>query len=436
MVKNNILSEIGKRKTQVVIALGLIGFISIFFYINYESAKRAEIEKIYEEKVNKLLFKKTLTRNVNFIKNEWPEKLEVNGSIYEISYTFNKKLTSYIKRLLRRYNTDYSSVVVIDNKSGKILSAIDYSGITKEFGSSVTFSTTHPAASLFKVVTAATLYSSKKVNLNSKFTYRGKGTTLYKYQLKEKKSRWKNSITFKKAFAYSNNVIFGKAAQKYLNPQSLSSMARLFGFNREIMSDLLIGKSVFLTPDGKYNIAEKASGFNRTTLIGPVHGAVLSLIVANKGILKLPKVVGSVVNVETRKEINIDENDEKVLDRSSAEMLHDSMVEVIKRGSARKQFYRINRRIKKEIVIGGKTGRISGGFPYGMRDWFSGFSYLKSNNEGISICVMNINGDKWYVRSGYLAKKIIEYYFKNILVNNKSKNQKIAQNISKIKGES
>jgi len=73
------------------------------------------------------------------------------------------------------------------------------------------------------------------------------------------------------------------------------------------------------------------------------------------------------------------------------------------------------RRIKN-IDVAGKTGSITGGIPFGKRDWF--VSYAKPNDKtgdnGISVCVMIVNVKKWYIKSTYLAKKIIQYYYDDL----------------------
>ena len=73
--------------------------------------------------------------------------------------------------------------------------------------------------------------------------------------------------------------------------------------------------------------------------------------------------------------------------------------------------------MKKKLIIGGKTGSITGGVPNGKRDWLTVFAMPKNPlyGKGISVAVMNINVKKWYVRSTFLAKKVIEFYYKKIL---------------------
>jgi hypothetical protein len=68
------------------------------------------------------------------------------------------------------------------------------------------------------------------------------------------------------------------------------------------------------------------------------------------------------------------------------------------------------------LDIGGKTGSITGGTPFGKRDWFSAFAIPRDleRGKGISISVMNVNVKRWHVKSTMLAKNIIEYYYNTV----------------------
>ena len=91
------------------------------------------------------------------------------------------------------------------------------------------------------------------------------------------------------------------------------------------------------------------------------------------------------------------------------------MEATVKKGTARKHFRTLKRKLRNELEIGGKTGSITGGLPYGKRDWFSAFAIPKDKKkEAISICVMIINFEKWYVRSARLSQDIIQYYYTKV----------------------
>ena len=77
-------------------------------------------------------------------------------------------------------------------------------------------------------------------------------------------------------------------------------------------------------------------------------------------------------------------------------------------------FYTLRRKWREKLSLGAKTGSITGGVPYGKRDWV--VVYAKPNDENlpsISVAVMIVNVKKWYIKSTVLAKKIIEYYYKD-----------------------
>ena len=183
------------------------------------------------------------------------------------------------------------------------------------------------------------------------------------------------------------------------------------------MDDLDLSVSVFQMPKSQYNLAELATGFNKKTQMSPVHGALLASIVANNGILKRPKVISGVYDSKSgRKFFKSSAKGKRVLEEEVSTELSELMEMTVNKGTARGSFRSVSKLLKRNLHLGGKTGSISGGLPFGKRDWFTVFAVPKdpSLGKGISICVMNINVKKWYVRSSFLAKKIMEYYYKKI----------------------
>ncbi len=355
--------------------------------------------------------------NEDFFSKNYPTNVNLETKKYNVEYTINKDLEKGVRRYLRRYRSDYASVVVIDNNTGKILTAIDYTKGTKKFGTGLSFSSTNPAASIFKVITAADMLEKKTLSKESMFSYSGKGSTLYKYQLKNKKNRWTRTIPFKKAFARSNNVIFGKAAQKNTTAKSIRLTANKFGFNTDLFSMLDVGESQVFTANTNYALAELASGFNKATMISPTHGAIIASVIANGGVLKNPKLVTKVIDKEHERILWRPQSLEKrVISSESAKELSSMMKLTVKSGTARSAFRPWKMRRIKNIEVAGKTGSITGGVPYGKRDWFVSFAKRKGQEEdsGISVCIMIVNVKKWYVKSTFLAKKIIQYYYDDL----------------------
>lgn len=389
----------------------ILGLISNTAFGGFNFYKDFSVRSIDKDRLSS-------TITTEFFKNlEAPEEIEFDEYNLKVDYTFNKKLTNYIKKRLRYYRSDYASVVVIDNNTGQILSAIDYTRKNRTFGKDMTYASTHPAASVFKIITASNLIENTEVSKDTLFSYNGKSTTLYKYQLKNKKNRWTRRIPFSKAFAYSNNVVFGKAAINKSSYESLTNTANKFGFNAPITQIVSTGQSSLFMDKDKYGLAEMASGFNKKTLISPVHGAVIGSVIANDGIFRRPYIVEKIEDERTGRVVwTPDTEMRRVLSTETVQQMKDMMRLTVKRGTARGAFRPWKIRKIKEVEIGGKTGSITGGIPYGKRDWFVSYAMPgdDENDKGISVSVMIVNVKKWYVKSTVLAKDVIQYYYSRV----------------------
>lgn len=348
----------------------------------------------------------------------WSEQLDYDSTKYNVQYTFNNELEDFVKKQLALYRSDYTSVVVMDNETGHVLAAVDYARNKNVFGRDLAFTNSHPAASIFKVITAADLLENTHIKTDTEFSFTGRSTTLYRHQLKDPggRQRWIRTIDLEKAFASSNNVIFGRTAIENLTPAGLKKMAEKFGFNKRLVEGINLTPSVFNMASDQYNLAEFSSGLNDKTLMSPVHGAVIASVVANGGVFRYPVVIKSLESISDKKTIYPPlKKDEVVLTPRTAEDMRTLFMATITDGTARASFRR-SKYLLDKLEIGGKTGSLTGGEPFGKRDWF--VSYAKSiedkNDKGISICIMIVNQKKWYVKSSLVAKNIMEYYYSNL----------------------
>lgn len=340
----------------------------------------------------------------------------VNDRNFNIEYTIDEKLNNFVKSRLKYYRPDMIAVVVLENDTGKILSSVGFERATMSFNDYLPFSGTHPSASIFKIVTTAELLRDGDVQPDSEFVFRGKGTTLYKSQLAERKDkRWTRTTNFEKAFAMSNNVVFGKAAIENTTPIELTQMAEKLGFNQELMREVSLSKSHYIMPEPGYNLAESASGFNSETQISPVHCAVLSSVIANDGELVYPRLVERISDTTSNSVFTNTIRKKTVINKDVSQEIKTLMSATVEKGTARRKFRKINKKIGDKLEIGGKTGSITGGLPFGKRDWFTSYAIPRDQSgNGISLCVMNINFKKWYVKSAQIAEEIIQYYYKDI----------------------
>lgn len=407
--------NITKKITIISICTFLVSSLGWFSY--KKNLERVEQNKIEEKQLILSVVKNSLDEYFHH-GGEKPQLVRVNGRDYQLEYSTNNDLENHVKKLISRYRSAHIAVVVLDNETGNILLSMGHSRNSDEFGPVLPFTSTHPAASLFKIITAADLLENTPVTEDSRFKFHGRGTTLYKNQLKVTNSRWARYQSLEKAFAFSNNVVFGKAAINQSTAESLMRTAFNFGFNRDLMEEVNLSRSIVEMPENQYNFAELASGFNRDTRISPIHGAAIAATVANHGEFVTPRFLKKIIDLETGEVVW---SGYKLRNESisveSATALKQMMELTVSQGTARGSFRRFDRKIRKLVTVGGKTGTITGGIPEGKRDWFTSFAVPNDTaaGKGISVCVMIVNDNKWYVKSAYMAKEIIEYYYKKIL---------------------
>lgn len=393
------------------------GFFNVFEDKSSSDLNAAELEASSSIKP----MNEDLRSKVNEVFSEaknWPQSFDYKNKKVRVEYNFNNDLEEHIKKLLRRYGSDYSTVVVMDNETGKVLTAVGYEGRSKRFNTNLVLTSTHPSASLIKMVTAAELMENTKVKKETNFEYRGKSTTLFRYQLNSaKKNKWDRLQTFERAFAVSNNVIFGKAAIEHIPSSNLVKMAENFGFNQSLVYEMDFLQSKIGYANDDYHLAEIASGFNTETVISPIHAVHMAGITANHGIAINPKIIARLVDDESGDILWENATSSKrVLSSEASKEMQEMMLSTVKEGTARKSFRKLRRSYVNSLEIGGKTGSITGGKPFGKRDWFSAYAVPSDidKGKGISISIMNVNVKKWYVKSTHLAKEIIEFYYGNI----------------------
>ncbi len=407
------------RKAFLLLGMSLLGTLPAWGNLNFikdntlfqspatiPAQVKAEEPQVNEE------WSKILSKH-----QSWIEQIDYDSSRYNVHYTFNDELEDFIKKQLGLYRSDYTSVVVLDNETGNVLAAVDYAREKNVYGRDLAFSNSHPAASIFKVITASDLLENTHIKTDTEFHFTGRSTTLYRHQLKNPSNqRWVRRLDLQKAFATSNNVIFGRTAIENLTPAGLKRMAEKYGFNKKLVEGINLPPSVFNMAQDQYNLAEFSSGLNTSTQMSPVHGAVIASVVANGGVLKYPIVIKSLEGINDKKVIYPPlKKDEPVLTPQSSEDMRTLFMSTITEGTARSSFRR-SQYLLSRLEIGGKTGSITGGEPYGKRDWF--VSYAKSledkNDKGISICVMIVNRKRWYIKSPLLAKNVMEFYYSNV----------------------
>ena len=347
------------------------------------------------------------------------DPLELNDRIvhknesgrFTIKTTINKKLQNYITRLQNRSRTLQSAVVVLSPYDGRVIAMAGYdaNGGTKHLN----LKADYPAASLFKIVSAAAALEAAGFTPDKMLYFRGRRHTLYKNQLKQSKGRYSTQTTFRKAFALSNNSVFGKLGIFDLGHDVLNGYAEKFFFNKRITFDLPLEMSTIEVPTDDFGLAEIASGFNKRTLISPLHAALLTAVAVNGGEMPIPWLVetvrddtGSILYTTEPGVLN------SAISNQTASNLKALMQDAVRYGTSRKAFRRLRRKkLFKKFELGAKTGTINDKMDRFKYDWLAAFALAPNGTSGICVGILGVHGKILGTRSTELGRAIIDYYF-------------------------
>ncbi len=329
-----------------------------------------------------------------------------------VESTIAPDLQHYLRKQLDRRTSRYIAIVVLDPHSGRVLALVDYA--RDGFPSPPSLSNRFPAASLFKIVTAAAALEKCGYTSSTPLAYNGASHTLYKSQLKNVSNRYTRHTTLERAFAGSVNPIFGKIGRHCLGPKKLRLYADRFGFDQAIAFELDLPPSSTRIAEEPYQWAEIASGFNQETVISPLHGAVLAAVAPAEGRLVEPAIVERVVDEEGRLLYRPGAGTSKTaVAPATARELTRMMRRTISHGTARKIFRRRDRdKVLSRLTIGGKTGSIDTPDHKARYDWFVGFADGPDPGDAIAVSVLVAHEKYIGRRAGEYARRAVREYFR------------------------
>ena len=328
-----------------------------------------------------------------------------------IQYTIDSSLQNATAAVLEHYRPDYGVFVAIDPESGHLLAIASHQREgTPEHN--LALRAGYPAASVFKIITAAAAVDLGKVQADTVLPFNGKETSLYrKNVLHHKNNQWTRHFTLKKSFAKSVNTVFARMGIELVTREHLLAYAERFGFNQSLGSDFILDNSTFqLTRDDPWLIAKTAAGYTRETTLNPIHGAVIAATIANGGYRVRPTLVDALIEdhgiilYETPPTTRI-----RVLASKTTDQLQEMMETTVRLGSAKSSFKNFFRGDYSEVRVGGKTGTLTGLNPPGRYDWFVGYAHR--GEKKLAFASLCINREYWHVKSAYVARKAIEHYF-------------------------
>ena len=348
--------------------------------------------------------------------NEFPSHIKFKQSQWgSINYTFDHDLHDFLGRLYKKHKPDYACFVAMDAETGALLSVSSFIKEQEEWPN-LAMLAEYPAASVFKIITAAAGIDSGLITPQTVIPYNGKSTSLYKRQVfNHKDGKYTRRPSLKRAFAKSINPVFGQIGVYKLGEQGIRNYAQQFGFDNEIQTDFSLTPSqVRLSLDNEWALAEAGSGFTKDITLSPIHAAQIAATIVNDGVAVTPFMVSSVDNLQGNEIYRAPvQEGNRIIDQVSAEHLQTLMHATTRIGSARATFRDANRyKVFNGLSYGGKTGSLTGFAPKGRHDWFVG--YGEKEGRKVAYASLIINKEKWVIRSAYVARQFLQYYFKNL----------------------
>jgi cell division protein FtsI/penicillin-binding protein 2 len=327
---------------------------------------------------------------------------------YRFVYTVDPALQTSVNEILRSRRPLLGTFVAIEPKTGKILALIDYARGNPEY-TGIWQRATYPAASIFKLITAAGALEKGLLSYDSPVFF---GGNLYRLapQKINKTSKWERQTNFDEALGKSNNVVFGRVASKLMGPQTLREYSEAFGFNHPIQFDFPLDMSRASIPEGPYELARCGAGFGEVTL-NPLHAAMIVAAIANSGVMMRPYLIKEIIDQDGEK---VYQAKAEVLAQpirsKTAQDLSRMMLRTVEDGTASKIFHRYGKNLLKKMSICGKTGSRSGDTPPGLYDWFVGFA--PGDTPQIAFAAMVVNQNRSKVKGAFVAQEALKTFFR------------------------
>ena len=310
-----------------------------------------------------------------------------------VQLTVDAKLQAYIASV---FPQGYSGAVCVTNyKTGEILAMVsmpNYDPMNASGGEEGVIDTAYlnrclqgmyTPGSIFKIVTLASALDYDPYVLNQAFTcsgtwaYEGGDVVCMSGRTQH------GDINLKSAFTRSCNVTFGKLAYQ-LGIQRLSETAEKFGFNENFkFGDFVVYNSSFPTSVSNMNELVWAGIGQGEVLVTPLHMAMISGAVANKGEMMQPYLVK---NITTALGQNVKTGTPSVYRRvmyeETAYTIAEYMYETVKSGTASKAAIR-------GLTVCGKTGsaETSNDKQKETNAWYTGFIYDEKYPFAISVVI-------------------------------------------------
>lgn len=316
-----------------------------------------------------------------------------------VEYTLDAELTREVFRVLRQGRVALGHVILLDPISGRVLA---YASTDTD-----TFppTSTYPAASLVKVITAAAALDASPETASIPCRFSGSPYKLTRSRLDP--PRVGNTVSLRKALATSNNQCFAQIAVHALGGEALVGAIARFGWLSSPAPAHAAG-SVESAED-RLDLGRLGCGLAGCR-ITPLHAAQLASALVD-GELVTPRWIERVVDAEGRElPLPAARAPRRVMSPELAETLREMLVDTTTRGTAISAF-RDRRRhpLLGEVRVAGKTGSLKGRDPTGRYEWFVGVA--PADAPRLAVATLLVQGDLYWRTASQIAAEVLRRAF-------------------------
>lgn len=312
------------------------------------------------------------------------------------------------------------AVVVTEVKTGKILAMVSkpdfdpnqirtiWNDLIADTGSSVLVNRAtqglYPPGSTFKIVTALEYirentadYDQYQFNCTGSYTHSGRRISCYH-------GTSHGNVDFFSSFAKSCNASFANIGMS-LDRSSFAATLEDLLFNQSLPLNFSYSRSTLSVAEDTSDaeMMQVAIGQGKTQ-ITPIHLNMITMAIANQGVLMKPYVMDRVANDKgtTIKSFQ-PEAYGQLISPEEADILTQMMTEVVQTGTAKKL-------ISDSYTAAGKTGSAEYNDTKGdSHAWFTGFAPAQEPEIAVTIIVEGAGSGSEYAVP--IAKKIMDAYF-------------------------
>jgi cell division protein FtsI/penicillin-binding protein 2 len=328
-----------------------------------------------------------------------------------IHLTLDPRLQRLTDHVLADHQTPYAAAVVLSVDSGRVLALAGRSTVEPErTAAELTLQPWAPAASVFKLVTAAALVEAG-VKPAQRVCYHGGVHSVEADNLSPQRQLDHTCRTLAYGLARSQNAILARLAHEHLDADGLDKTARAFGFGAALPFDLPVIPSELDVPrTDPLAFARVASGFWQSTL-SPLHGAWLAATLARGGEAPPLRLVDRVVDRAGNTLEPEVPAPRRVISEAAARAVGRMMVGTTEFGSARHGFHdpRTGRPLLPGIAVAGKTGSLNRQEPFLAYSWFVGFA--PANRPEVAIAVLLADDVAVQLKAHEVAAELLAGYF-------------------------